>query len=88
MNAELTPEQRQAMKSLKDALNRMEGRGLGVDAIASVLDETFPGICNELGGGTSERTWHRKTDPYYYAGPGGRIRAAESAIVSATAPKK
>jgi tRNA (cmo5U34)-methyltransferase len=58
----------------------MEARGLGVDAIAFVLDETFPGICIEIGGGTFERTWHRKSDPYYCTGPGGRIRTAELEI--------
>jgi hypothetical protein len=89
MNIELTSEQRQAMRSLKDALTHMEARGLGVDAIAFVLDQTFSGICNDLCGGTSETNWHRKSDPYFYSGPSGRIRAAESTIVpTVDEPKK
>jgi hypothetical protein len=81
MNIESTPGQRVAMSSLKKALTYMEARGLGVDAIAFVLDQTFPGICIEIGGGTFERTWHRKSDRYYFTGPGGRIPAAQSAIL-------
>jgi hypothetical protein len=87
-NNKLTPEQMQAMQRLTDALVRMEAVGLCVDAIAVVLDGTFAGICNELGGGTSARTWHRKTDPFYYSGSTGRIRAAEATIVRGTDPQK
>jgi hypothetical protein len=81
MKIELTSEQRQAMRSLRDALTQMQARGLGVHAIAYVLDETFSGICNEIGGGISPRTWGLKTDPYYHWSPG---QAAESAIVPGT----
>jgi hypothetical protein len=88
MDTEPTPEQLQAMRSLKDALNHMEARGLGVDAIAFVLDETFSGICFEICGGISKVTWHRTTDPYYYRGARGASRAAESAIVPATDERK
>jgi hypothetical protein len=84
MNFEPTPEQRQAMASLKDALLNMYDRGFGSDGIRFVLESEFDGICNEMAGGTSDRHWHRKTDPYYYTGARGRIRAAEAAIVPAT----
>jgi hypothetical protein len=80
MGIKPTPEQRQAMDSLKAALTLMYDRGFGSDGVKAVLEENFPEICNEMGGGTSDRDWHRKnTDPYYRMTPG---EVAASWIVS------
>ena len=79
-NEKLTAEQRQAMRLCRPPSTKMDGCGFGVDATAAVLDETLPGMRHEMCGGTSDRTWHRKTDPYSYLGPSGRIRTAEWAI--------
>jgi hypothetical protein len=87
MNVELTPEQRQAEKALEKALNAMWDACFGADGIRHVLEGTFSGVCNEMAGGVSDRTWRRDADPYFQASPGGRIRAAESAIVPGNDPK-
>jgi hypothetical protein len=70
MDIELTAEQRNAMKCLKDALTLMYNCGFGSDGIKFVLEEKFPIICNEMAGGESDRHWHRNTDPYYRMSPG------------------
>jgi hypothetical protein len=82
----LTPEQTKAVESLKMSLREMDNVGFGTDGIRRVLDETFSGICVELGGNPLDgRTWRKKTDPYIYSGPVGRGRAAEATIIP---PKK
>ena len=78
---EATPEHRKAMDQLKHSLEVMEASGLGSDALRIVLEDVYPEICNEMAYQPTTRSWHRKTDPYYYRGSQGAARLAEASIV-------